>query len=370
LAIAISIFIGMPIATAEAPELPKKHLIPYMEADGNPNDYSRLVWLSPTRVAFTANKDGYWEPGRFKKQIEVNGDIQREHLDAVFEILIFDTETGKTTHYRDGWLSYLGGWLKTSEDIKTEGITIELERVRNKKGAPWTSDLSGAYDLLLKGPMGSEKPETRPLANPRPLKRCPNNPDTETVSPLILPLKAEHGCLQFPDNDASPEKHVVYFRKDGKMLELNVPRPDISAHRWIEWLGAYLLSEDVIRGANASGHRNQVVPLMKPDGKLLIIPMNEWDLSNVRPTRAGMVVSRWLPDFSKDLDGIYLWGSSGWLQLAEGYVKPGYLEVSPDGCHVAYFWKWRYAAEKTIRLRVIDVCRGMGVSADANPFNW
>jgi len=213
----------------------------------------------------------------------------------------------------------------------------------------------------------------RPYTRPHPLRRCPNNSDPETENPPVwhnsIPLKAEHGCLQFPAHDASPEKRVVYFRNDGTRIELDVPRNEIGIGVWIEWLGGYLLRNDVISGWRATvGGRlydDQVVPLMMPDGRLLSIPMNEWDLSNVRPTRAGMVVTT-----LKGTAGIYLWKADERILIAEGYVKPRYLEVSPDGCHVAYYWNKLYAADNTIRLRVINVCRGMGIPADANPFNW
>jgi hypothetical protein len=99
--------------------------------------------------------------------------------------------------------------------------------------------------------------------------------------------------------------------------------------------------------------------------------MGEYSLTHARPTRAGMVAAKNLPDngtFVTKVYGLYLWRDGQQYQITEGNVTK--TEVSPDGCKVAF-----YAEHKNIlsrgriaKLRVIDVCEGFGVAKDANPF--
>lgn len=106
---------------------------------------------------------------------------------------------------------------------------------------------------------------------------------------------------------------------------------------------------------------------MNVDGRLLILPMGLWGLNHIRPTRAGIVTTQVYPKLSARYDGIYLWRGQEIVQIAAGIIYQ--LEVSPDGCRIAYLWSKRGDTGPR-RLRVIDVCKSLGLAADAQPFAW
>lgn len=333
--------------------LPPKKLIPYIEAEGQSGFLKTAIgWISPDQLVFSS-KDA-------PLRIEKLADRTIWHLDESYRISIFDVVTGKTSFYRNGLLG------KYEDGV----ATIQLKWIRMEHTGTDLDD----YEYRLKGPLGHEEPLTDYRKNrPTPLKRCftdsqPYPPDNTTHEQL----KVEHGCIESP-NVFTREGAWTYFRNDGKKVVLDVPsKDDFGPAIWIPWLNAYLMGDSPTmsfgRRDEPRGSNNPTLRLLKPDGSVLAVAMNEWSLVHARPTRAGMIAHRYMPAFSKDYDGLYLWHEGQIVQITEGLVEA--VEVSPDGCRVAYLWHWRSIKDIPSKLRVIDVCKGLGVSPDASPFVW
>jgi hypothetical protein len=329
-----------------------RRLLPYIEAAGTPQERTRVIWLSPTRVAFTAVKPSVdWREGERRES-----DVLHRLRTRVEEVRVFDIGSRDTVRHADGMLrSYDDGILTIVRvEVLPDGYY--------KRG-----DARGAYDLRLVGPPGEER-EIRHSREgdykPAPAK-CPANRQGATA---MRALKPEHGCLiELQRGESLYSSYWVYDRVNGDAVELPVRAPDVGSPLWIDWLGAYLLRDWVTMSEGRSGATTQSVSMMKPDGRLLTIDMKTWTLIDVRPTRAGMTAVRLLPGMAPEASGIYLWLAGKSVQIAEGHILE--VAVSPDGCRLAYALQdrpkmtWR-------RLRVIDVCQGLDRKAGTNPFEW
>src|SRR6185295_8758570 len=140
LAVALSLWGQACLAAAQ--QVPRKKILPYLEAEGTPADKTTVAWLSASRVAFTAVKASVqWQEGE-KKELNVLHRIQAH----VQEVRIFDVETRKTMRHADGRLnSYEDG-------VVTIVLEEFLPAAYYQRG-----DATGAYDVRLVGPLGKEQ---------------------------------------------------------------------------------------------------------------------------------------------------------------------------------------------------------------------
>ncbi len=352
-----------------------KHLLPYVQASQVPMSTGG-IWISDHEVAFNVRKPGVMEMSQAERnEIQEGSDPDNFHWDYTrwSEVWILDIRTGKTWKYMDGGL----GSFHNGE------ITVVLHSYRPRRLQPGLSRFEQGYTELSEGRIGEEKRRIKPasLIKFHP-KKCPGEPEGSKTR-IRYQLKPEHGCLDVRSGEPT-NLPALYYRSDGKVIELNMPRADIenvptSVTNWVEWLGAYLLKDSTIGcfGANgcfrANGYFTQTIHLMKPDGSLLAVPLNAWSVGNIRPTRVGIVGDRGGGRISED--GLYLWRDSSILQISEGFTAVGDdVSYSPDGCKVSYRSYARrpgfVAKHEDYRLRVIDLCNAFNLPSNANPFVW
>jgi hypothetical protein len=336
----------------------QRKILPYLEAEGETTTViykPNIAWISPEKVMFGSDVKSS------DNSIENLEDTSIKFLNKTRQVQLFDIAAIKTEIYKNGqFLSYEDGV-----------VTIALKKVRSKNSS------AESYDELLKGPLGEEVPITLYHSKAVKLqKQCPM--DNETSAPertSIRLLRTEHGCIRVPypfNNNSDPH---TYFRADGQKMNLPIPAGDqIGFAIWIDWLKAYVLGDNVTVniGRTAGVPKNTpTIKLFYPTGELKLIEMGEYSLTHARPTRAGMVAAKNLPDngtFVTKVYGLYLWRDGQQYQITEGNVTKA--EVSPDGCKVAFYAEHKnlLSRGRIAKLRVIDVCEGFGVAKDANPF--
>lgn len=347
----------------------EKHLLPYVEAEGIADSWP-IFWISNTEVAFTVRKAyTFGLPEGLRRLIRGGNlsDYWRDDRAKWHEVHILDIHTGKSRFHSDG--SFVG--------YKDGIATIVLEHYSKRNPVPKEPVEQKEYNVMLVGPVGKEERVTRP-ATPNPVvnpRKCPGEPDEVPPGARLL-LKPEHGCLQGARLDAPPGIPLIYYRSDGKRVELRATRDDLpSSPKWIEWLGAYQLNNYRIKGQVDNEVALDTINFMKPDGSLLPAPLKI--LANmggtISPTRAG-IIGFYSRARTPEDDGIHLQRGSKLLQISEGDVYRR-LAVSPDGCKVAYQSALREIVHsspkpETYRLRVIDVCRAFNLPPDTIPFVW
>ena len=268
---------------------------------------------------------------------------------------------------------YKKGHLVLFEDGK---VILLLKRFKSRQSS------SENYDEQFRGVLGQEVLETYfKSKQPKPLKRCPNDNVETTLQghASVILLKSEHGCIRQIRSLSYIDYSYSYFRADGKKIDLQVPNGDYLGYgTWVSWVEAYILGDTVtISSSRTEGIVKSApsVKLLYPSGDLKLIEISEYssNLTYVRPTRAGMIAAKLRPEggaFISRSNGLFLWREGQQYQITEGNVSR--VEVSPDGCKVAYYYNIRNTLSRTIseigKLRVIDVCEGFGVAKDANPF--
>lgn len=336
-----------------------KYLLPYIEVQAR---VGNVVWLSTDQLIFDYN-------------VKYGASLCSKRTDGAMLIddaecnrnAFLDTKTGKTTPHREGRV-----WKYENGEL-----TISLKRFQS-----YRPTITG-YEEQLVGNPGKEQPKT--IYSPLPLHTCPNDAASSRGYPHML--RSEHGCLLDTSGASltSWDTPWVYFRSDGKRIVLPLFKSDgLIGIEWINWLNAYLLgSAGVAEHVEPGGviANKSVVKLMKPDGAVLAVPMNEWGLHLIRPTRAGMIATKLFDERTpSNYNGIYLWREGEVIQIAEGDVNLSGLarvSVGPDGCQVAYalneqrhlLWGGSISGDPD-RLRVIDICKGFNLSLDTNPFVW
>ena len=342
-----------------------QHLLPYMEASQVPMSTGG-IWISDHEVAFNVRKPGVMEmPQAERNEIQEGSDPDNFHWDYTrwSEVWILDISTGKTWKYMDGGL----GSFHNGE------ITVVLHSYSPRRLQPGLSRFAQGYTELSEGRLGEEKRRIKP-ASPIKFhpKKCPGEPEGSKTR-IRYQLKPEHGCLDVRFGEP-PELPALYYRIDGKVIELKMPRADIgnvptNVTNWVDWLGAYLLRN----GTGQLSYSTQTVHLMKPDGSLMPVLLGVWSVQSIRPTRAGIVGS--YSPLRPWEDGLYLWQGNTILQVAEGYVGPEEnIAYSPDGCKISYRSYARrlglYPKHDDYRLRVLDLCKAFNLPSNANPFVW
>lgn len=326
------------------------------------------IWISDHEVAFNVRKPGVMELTQAQRDEIQEGndpDYYRWDYTRWSEVWILDIESGKTRKYADGSL----------RSFKDGVMTVTLRGYKPRRPDPGKPRMEQSYAELLEGRIGEEKPITRPM---EPIKfqpdKCPGEPIGSKTRHRYQ-LRPEHGCLDIRYGE-SPELPPLYYRRDGKVIELKMLHADIgnvptNVTNWVEWLGAYLLKSSTGKGS----YPTQTVHLMKPDGNLLAMPLNTWGIGSIRPTRAGMQ-GDYMHVLRPGEDGLYLWRNGEILHIAEGSMREGLWDVSysPDGCKVSYRSYARRVSSvpgfEDYRLRVIDLCKAFNLPPDTNPFVW
>jgi hypothetical protein len=349
-----------------ADERPTKRLLDYVEAEGDaePSPLGLPVqWLTTTRLLFNASKSPALRDGTPIPYIEKIDGLMMTNYAEYHRVMLFDLNTGRTTSHLDGML-----YIPLEKDLKYDGHD-EIVAVHLRYGysnRPQERDRS--YSKGTSGPFGEERPFTH-YAKDQPSHENQSCPGYEGRKTRALRLKPEHGCLQTPDSRL-PETPMIYFRADGKRIDIDVQAQDFLMVHWIEWLGAYLLNDSTTR----LNGRRKPFSLMMPGGQVLAVPFtSHWTPSHVRPTRAGFIGTINLGS-ARQQSGLFLMHQGTIVQVAEGPVHPQ-VSVSPDGCHVAYIADIYLPLASPFRptyrrVRVMDVCAGLEISPASNPFQW
>ena len=345
-------------AQTSAQRLPRQ-LLPYIQPQEVPmtngGSPTKVIWLSNERIAFTARKRGVTS-ARWEKV----GDLTITTPEITDDVIIFDTATEKSTKHTDGW-------LLRYEDGR---MTISLKEVRTNKFLQML-DRKDSYDIRLDGPLGQEKRVTYSLTNdPSRLLKCPTDPGPENTGSNLI-LRAGQGCLYHPGTWSTRNEKWTYFRIDGSRATLEAARSDVGFSQWIEWLGAHMLNTYTSKGVVQPGPDPRLF-LFWPDGVAKELPKNDAYFAifsvaqNIRPTRAGLVLNSPGRDPPRSDDGVFIWRNNEALQIAEGLISV--IEVSPDGCRVAFLVRPSSLNELGERLRIVNLCKVFGVLPDANPY--
>jgi hypothetical protein len=354
--VALTTLYSLPVLALESSV--QRKILPYLEAEGQVNARNLQVrWVSPDKVVYQTSLE-YKD-----SSIENYPDKGIIHVDQQEQVQLFDTGAKKTEFHTKGH-------LRSFED----GIaTIVLTQIISK------SPTVQSYDELLQGPLGEEAPLTKYQSKELKVQKfCPNDNDIIAPKPTTFRLlKPEHGCIRAPwplDNNSNGTH--TYFRADGQKVNFHIPAYDtIGFGIWVDWLQAYILGDNVTKSVGGripnAAINTPTIKVFYPSGELKLIEMGEYSLTHARPTRAGMVAAKNLPDngtFVKQVNGLFLWRDGQQYQITEGNITKA--EVSPDGCKVAFYAEHKniLSRGRSANLRVIDVCEGFGVAKDANPF--
>jgi hypothetical protein len=350
-----------------ADERPVKRLLDYVEAEGDAEPSSLglpVQWLTATRLLFNASKSPALRDGTPIPYLEKIDGLTMTNDVEYFQVMLFDLTTRTTSRHLDGKMD-----MSLEKDLKFDGhdeIAVGYLRY-GYSNRPQERDRS--YSKGAKGPFGEEEPFIF-YAKDHPPTESESCPGYEGRKTRALRLKPEHGCLQTPDSRLPAETPMIYFRADGKRIDIDVQAQDFLMVHWIEWLGAYLLNDSTTR----LNGRRKPFSLMMPGGQVLAVPFtSHWTPSHVRPTRAGFIGTINLGSARRQ-SGLFLMHQGTIVQVAEGPVHPQ-VSVSPDGCHVAYIADIYLPLASPFRptyrrVRVMDVCAGLEISPASNPFQW
>ena len=337
-----------------------RQLMPFVEAPDVPIEYgnptTKIVWLSDTLVAYTARKPGV----PLSERLESRDGVSTTKYEVTDQVVIFDVSTRTSKKHSDGWLL----------DYEDGQMTIALREVRTvdfyRSFKP-----EGSYDLRLVGPIGQEKPQKFEMSSrPARLLKCPGDPGPDNTGANII-LKKMQGCLYHPRTMSRRGEKWTYFRTDGTSFQIDAISTDYAPSKWVDWLGVYVMNTHPSQGAVQPGPDPRLI-LLWPDGRTQAFPNNiaffaAFSMAHhVLPTRAGFISVAPGRDPPRSEDGVYVWGTDSAIQIADGIVTT--VEVAPDGCKIAFVTRPSSLNNMAARLRVIDICKAIGVSKDANPF--
>lgn len=364
-ALIISILLGVnSLGTSYAKSTQyERKILPYIQAKGGTANkrVMSLGWANANEVlylaSYTLHADGAKErlPDKFI-----------EHLDRQYKVNLFNIASKESMFYRNGRL------LNVTSGIATTLVKHEMFE---------TEPRGFSYELMV-GPVGADVSMVETTIygkrdNTR-YQQCPGYEEIFKAKRFyIRRLKPEHGCVLQPSALYPNKDPHIYLRANGEETALPIPADDdVGNARWIDWLGAYLLGDTVtalVGGPVPNVPINTpTLKLLYPTGELKLVNMGEFSLIHAVPTRAGMVAASNGPDnglLIRPANGLVLWRNGHQYRITEGKVHR--TAVSPDGCKVAFYAEKKpiFAVSGDIYLRVIDVCKGFDVAADANPFS-
>lgn len=314
-------------------------ILPYAEAEGeldSTDGDAKLTWVSPNKVLFgTSTHSGFRDPSCNSEN--PRAECPKATFDRTKILMVFDISNKKTTF-----------------NIKNEFYENQLELFNQHRY--W--DYSG----------------------------CPNMNREGTIG--YIPLRENDGCIK--EVEVDNKKHIrrfSYVRPDGKSFDILERQwgDDLRSWVWIDWLKTYLLRTSVSLSSTSAENGkwyvsspSSVILLYPNSGKFNFVEIGEHAFSGAVATRAGVMVyldSNVNSKIAPEHQGLTLiQGNKRYLIAKEKWINN--TAVSQDGCHVAYLSPRRvnemrngYLGDVIYhKLRVIDVCEGLGVSKSANPF--
>lgn len=212
-------------------------------------------------------------------------------------------------------------------------------------------------------------------------RRCPADKNSKPkvgYSFRYARLKPADGCIREEWSKINKPSSFSYISADGKVLPLDdyVDKSNLPFWAWIDWLNVYVLGPLDSKGYTDDSPTT--VNLLSLDGKLNSIVLGQHQLSSIRPTRAGVIAITYPTSnfpVPNENTGLTLWHKQNRYKVADGEHIQN-VEVSPNGCHVAYLVPRQVKEVRNShlqditysKLRVINVCEGFGVTEDTNPF--
>lgn len=314
-------------------------LLPYFEAESeldSTDGDELLIWVTPDKVIFgTFINSHLVDDPSYCGDINPRPDCTKPTFDRTKNFLLFDLTNRKTEF-----------------NIKNKFYQKQLDAFEQHQ----------SYDF----------------------RRCPYDKEykpNQAFRTRYIRLKSNDGCIR-EEYDSKKIDQIFYVRPDGKSIPLedSTDKDNIRFWAWIDWLNVYILGTHIslTTSSDSAGKSIVISPstarLFTLDGKLKFVELGGHALSEMRPTRAGMIAG---VDVYSNVEiekrGLTLWHDGKRYKIADSAYK---TEVSPDGCHVAYLATRRVNEMRNgilrditySKLRVIDVCVGFAVEKDANPF--
>lgn len=197
-------------------------------------------------------------------------------------------------------------------------------------------------------------------------------------------LKAADGCLSeegWIENDRITKKSTVFYvDANGKQTQIkeSAAFESIPSWAWIDWFDAYILGTGISYDDNAEESETTITNFFSPQQRKLVpitARKGRFRISNIRLTRAGVIANTYSQSTSLESSAVTLWHGTKRYVIAR---SKNMLEVSPDGCHIAYLVRTKRVDEMRLgvlrdvvysKLRVTNVCKAFNVKQDANPFS-
>lgn len=338
----------------------QKKILPYFQVDGEFDNriLPTVAWLDNEKIIYSKPLID------IKSATEVQADKVIFYDDKAFQVVTLNINTNKTEIHKNGLLLGLVDGIATIRTAKT-----------SENIPPQT------YSELLKGPLGKEVAEIfydyeRPKTSNSPCYEN-NTLDATMLEITNIPLSDKYGCVRGIKTKDSPRNmQYTYLSADGRKVALPVQAGDsLYFANWIDWLNSFLFADvpnypkNVEKIFGTPSNKPNMY-LLTPAGDLKLIDINKFGYSHLRPTRAGIIGANNAPPNKKAVitNGLYLLSKAQKTQITEGNsIKP---VVSPDGCKFAYYASYTttFTNSEQSKLRVIDICKELSVSADANPF--
>jgi hypothetical protein len=176
------------------------------------------------------------------------------------------------------------------------------------------------------------------------------------------PLREEHGYWGF-DSSRDEKKPLLFLpREAGKPIALPIEAQEGRRIDYSAYADAYVISR--LAGLASLRDRPTRVWLLYPTGRVetIPIPKGPWTGYGARymPTRAGLIMtSRGLTAGSgPGAAGIYLVNGDRVEKVLAGLIED--LDVSMDGCKVAFSVDPYTSPRRRSRVKMIDVCKSGG----------
>lgn len=320
-------------ATAAQPTATIKKILSYEEADVELDSIDGdefLTWVSPTKVVF-----GNYYNSRLSSPScntkKPHPECPKLAFDKHKVLMMFDITSQKTTF-----------------NIKNEFHQKQMEAIEQSR--------SYIYD------------------------KCSRYTDSTDVARKNS-LKSGDGCL-VEQNWKGQQSRSTFFHvsKMGQKTPIgNNTLYSILGWAWIDWLETYILGTSKSYNKHAENQKNIRVSIFFSPKNAKATPLKirkgRLSIREIRPTRAGVVANVIAPGISSEMYGVTLWHGKSRYNIAGKAQK---IEVSPDGCHIAYLTptkgvnEMRQGALRDVtysKLRVINVCEGFNVKKNANPFS-
>lgn len=277
-----------------------------------------IYWIDNDRVIFWTVKDNE------KKRVS----------SGPFNLSVWDTAVADKVTSRPGSANPSGSVKPYTEYYQSVTVCIQGGMIHRTQ-----KDAQGNVQRFY-GKFGEEKtfefPKTKGAFFDEMNCRPNDNPEIlakRQAGRAIKPLLDRHGYLDVGPIKRKPgvnEPAVYYPFGQPKGIELPISSQDANIVRYYPFKGAYLIHSHNYGG----GTRSKGFWWLYPDGKVEehSIPVE----TNPYPTRKGIVTRRGPAEPNRDTSaaGLYLWSGKEPVKLLAGYAED--IDVSPDGCKLAF----------------------------------